>query len=104
MIDQIETIFERQLDAIASDDQHLSVTVKSRSPARQEQTAMDGNGKSTSPSLRTFQFPGTNEKEAWRYSQHRANFVADVYMFLTTAQPLFFVFWSLSTKLSSTRL
>ncbi|KAE9966239.1 hypothetical protein EG328_009080 [Venturia inaequalis] len=68
VIDRVEAIFEQQLDAISSNDQHLSVTVKTRASSRTSNSVKDGSNEAAAPRTRTFQFPGTNEKEAWRYT------------------------------------
>ncbi|TLD35479.1 DNA topoisomerase IV alpha subunit [Venturia nashicola] len=65
--DRVETIFEQQLDAISSDDEHLSVTVKTRAVSRPSTSVSDSVG-DAAPRTRTFQFPGKHEKEAWRYT------------------------------------
>lgn len=69
MIDRVEDIFEQQLNAITSNDQHLSVTVSTRAPPRSVTSVAVDNGPSGAPRSRTFRFPGKHEKEAWRYSQ-----------------------------------
>lgn len=69
IIDQVEAIFEQQLDAISSNDQHLSVTVKTRIPSRSSDSVTGDTKSSAAPRSRIFQFPGKHEKEAWRYSQ-----------------------------------
>jgi hypothetical protein len=85
VVNQIETIFEQQIDAITSKDQQLSVTVKSRTSQRASQKPIvEHHG--CDLNSRTFRFPGKTEKDAWRYSQLRVNFAFRLFI-LTKLSP-----------------
>jgi hypothetical protein len=66
---KIENIFEGMLDVLLNERGQLSVAIKTRPSARQQQLNSNIAAQTPTEAVQVLCFPGKTEKEAWRFGE-----------------------------------